>query len=99
MRNINLIINCFERNLKIFLYQSEVREDRDITVLILRECLEILSKRKALAYAANDYEEYFMILSCAIKAEKMLENHIYSLEKDKDFILIYRNVFKLLLRK
>ena len=99
MRNIKLIIESFERNLKIFLYQSEVKEDRDITVLILEECLERLSERKALACVAKDYEEYFMILSCASKAERLLEHHIDSQGNDRDFILIYRNVVRLLPRQ
>ena len=99
MRNIKLIIDSFERNLKIFLFQSEVREDRDITVLILEECLERLSERKALAAVAKDYEEYFMIVSAASKAERVLEKHIDSLGNDPDFVLIYRNVVRLLPRK
>lgn len=99
MKNIKLIIDSFERNLKIFLYQSETKEDRDITVLILDECLERLSERKALAIVAKDYEEYFMILSAASKAERVLEKHIDTLGNDSDFILIYRNVVRLLPRK
>ena len=50
----NSIIECFERNLKIYLDQKESREDRDITVLILGECLDSIEAQKERAVKVKD---------------------------------------------
>lgn len=97
--NTNSIIDCFERNLRIYLDQKESKEDRDITVLILGECLECIEIKKEEAVKAQNIEDYFKICSVLSKAERKLEKRLGSLGHDTDFIRIYRKIVKLLPRK
>ena len=95
----NSIIECFERNLKIYLAQKESREDRDITVLILGECLDSIEAQKERAVKVKDIKTYFKLSSALSKAERKLERYLDRMWKDTDFMKIYCKIIKLLPRK
>lgn len=86
------LVECFERNINILLNQRESKEDREITVLILEECLERVQIEKIDAATKNDYETYFRINNMLKRAIKKIEKR-YALENlETSVIEIYRKI-------